>query len=76
MPVSAISPFAWLRIGIHFDYSIIHASESMPLAYAALETRPPAADHSGGSGSASGASLGQPSDCRALANGPYRKCRV
>jgi hypothetical protein len=37
MRVSAISPFARLRIDIHLDYSIVHGPESMPPvpAYAA-----------------------------------------
>ena len=63
MRVSAISPFARLRIGVHLDYSIVHGPESVLPAYDAREIRPLAPDHSGGS--ASDGSLGPPSDCRA-----------
>src|SRR5487761_226456 len=51
MRVSAIPPFAPLRIGVHLDYSIVHGPESMPPAYAAPEIRPPSPDHSGGNAS-------------------------
>ena len=69
MRVSAISPFARLRIGVHLDYSIAHGSASMPPAYAAPEIRPLAPEHS--AGSASDVSLGPPS-----ANGHCRRYRV
>jgi hypothetical protein len=63
MRVSAISPFARLRIGIHLDYSIVYGPESMPPAYVAPEIGPLAPDHSGGT--ASDVSTGPSSGCLA-----------
>ena len=62
MQFGVISQVAWLRIGVHVDYFIVHGPESMPPAYAAREIGSLAPDHSGGS--ASDEPLGPRKGCR------------